>query len=66
MCALHVAGAHTGLHGAETGKRFLLTLALTSQAFANKLKGPFHQGMGQKVTSVLSTFVLHMPASLLM
>lgn len=66
MCALRVAGARTGLRGAETRKRFILTLALSSQAFANKLKGAFHQGMGQKVKSFPSTFVLHIPACLLM
>lgn len=62
--ALRVAGAHTGLRGAETRKRFLFTLALSSQAFANKLNGAFHQGMRQKATSFLSTFVLRIPASL--
>lgn len=66
MCALHVAGARAGLHGAEPRKRFLLTLALSSQAFANKLKGAFRQGTGQKAMRFLSAFVLHIPASLLM
>lgn len=64
MGALCVAGARTGLRGAETRKRFLLTLALSSQAFANKLKGPFHRGTGLKAMSFLSTFVLHIPARL--
>lgn len=47
-------------------KRFLLTLALCSQAFAKKLKPAFHQGTGQKATSFPPTFVLHIPSSLLM
>lgn len=66
MCLLRAAGACTSLRGAETRKRLLLTLALNSQAFANKLKGAFNQVTRQTAKSFPSAFVLHIPASLLM
>lgn len=64
-CILCVTRACAGLCVAETRRRFLLTLALNSQIFANKLGGPFHHGMRQIAVNFLSTFGLYLLAALL-
>lgn len=65
VCCLHYWDLHRTC-GAETRKKFLFILALNSQAFANKLRRPFHQDMRQTAMSFLSTVGLNIPATLLM
>lgn len=66
MCILCVTWACAVLRAAETRRRFLLTLALTSQIIANKLRGPFHHGVRQTAMGFFVYIWLYILAALLM